>query len=239
VSRLLERQTELVEYLTSGAAIFGGRAGRTRKPDGFDTRLLRLEARFSHEKRLGKIRAVLPRTFESLGTRRDALVRKFAMNCPQSGIGRLDNAREFHAFLAARSEGELETPPHSADVAAVELACAEANNWGDTIADRVVATRGVALAPSVILLRCAYDIRPIFDDDSGDAPPAKRDTPLAIFVPPGTTHPQVVELPATVFELVSALAAITDRAAFEPPPELEPLIAELVEAGLVERGRCE
>lgn len=61
---LLERQVSLVEHLTGGAAIFDGADGSTVDLEGIDGALLRVEARLSYAKRMEKITAVLPKTFE-------------------------------------------------------------------------------------------------------------------------------------------------------------------------------
>src|SRR6266700_8141778 len=68
-NRLLDRQASLLAYLTSGAAIFGERNGvpLDQALHGMDSALLRLEARFSYEKRLEKIASVFPRTIAMLG----------------------------------------------------------------------------------------------------------------------------------------------------------------------------
>src|SRR5437879_4266584 len=62
--RLLDRQNRLLDYLTSGPAIFGGSGEPAHEPvpSGIDRGLLRLEARYSHEKRMAKIEWVLNRT---------------------------------------------------------------------------------------------------------------------------------------------------------------------------------
>jgi hypothetical protein len=80
--RLLDRQVELLEYLTSSAAIFAGGDAGSSAPSGFDPELLRLEARFSHDKRLEKVRAVFDRTFVILGASLGELTREFAEACP-------------------------------------------------------------------------------------------------------------------------------------------------------------
>ena len=66
---------------------------------GFNRGLLHLEAKYSHQKRMEKIEAVLCRTLDLLGSERDTIVRAFAQACPPTSIGRLDNARQFYAFL--------------------------------------------------------------------------------------------------------------------------------------------
>jgi hypothetical protein len=67
--RLLHRQVSLLNYLTSGAAIFGDAREPPLDPAlrGIDRALLRIEARFSHDKRVQKIVAVFARTFDLLG----------------------------------------------------------------------------------------------------------------------------------------------------------------------------
>ncbi len=124
--RLLERQVSLLHYLTSGGAIFGGKdcAGLDVNLQGIDRELLNLEARFSHEKRLEKIVAVFPRTFALLEANREILIRQFVDACPPLAIGRLENAGQFHDFLAARWRHEPAKPAFLPDVAACELALA-------------------------------------------------------------------------------------------------------------------
>src|SRR4051794_29296384 len=108
VDRLLDRQISLLEYLTSSNAIFGNRIDSALDladdlADWASSRaLLDLEARFSYEKRMHKITAVFPRTFELLGEHRAEIVREFVRACPPTDIDRLDNARQFRAFLLAR-----------------------------------------------------------------------------------------------------------------------------------------
>src|SRR5215212_6400802 len=84
--RLLDQQTSLLHYLTSGRAIFGS-SGLPIDPalQALDRHRLGLEARFSHEKRMQKIIAVLPRTFALLGSA--ALLREFVDACPPREIG--------------------------------------------------------------------------------------------------------------------------------------------------------
>ena len=234
--RLLDRQAELIEYLTSGAAIFGDDSRLAHGPAGFDPRLLRLEAWFSHQKRLDKVRAVFAKTFELLGPASGRLVREFTEGCPPTSISRLENARQFHGFLAARWRRELPDPPYLPDVAACELARAEATASGGVEAGRKRSGGGgVRRAPGVILLRCAHDVRPIFEAGPGRAIPVARDTPLAIVVPPGAERPQVFELLPVVFELLSELDDVTDPAVFSATAVVRSLICELVEFGLVER----
>src|SRR5882757_1182895 len=74
--RLFDRQVSLLDYLTSGTAIFGdkGDTSLDRSLEGFDREMLRLEACFSYRKRMEKILAAFPKTFELLGSRQDSIV---------------------------------------------------------------------------------------------------------------------------------------------------------------------
>jgi hypothetical protein len=237
----LDRQAELLAYLTSGGAIFGEASGRA--PAGFDPRLLHLEAMWSFNKRLDKIRGVFPRTFALLGTAAAPLLRGFAEACPPGSIRRLDNARQFHRFLAERWHREPPEPAFARDVAACEIACAEvaaavddpASRRGSVGADGTAT--GLRRAPAAVLLRCAYDIRPIFEAGPRGAMAAARETRLAIAVPAGAARPQVFELPAGVFALLAALDDFADPAALAGLPESERLIKELLDSGLIEVRR--
>jgi hypothetical protein len=239
--RLLDRQVSLLHYLTSGGAVFGGKDGGPPDPalQGIDPGLLKLEARFSHDKRMEKIAGVFRRTFELMGDRREMLTRAFIDACPPADIGRLENARQFFDFLSVRWQDEPPTPPYLPDVAACELAFAAARV---AVEDRVSieGLKGsnnvrIRRAPAVMLLRSAYDIRPVFEDAAGAGEPVKRDTPLAIVPQAGAAQPAIFELAPEVFDLLAALEDWTDRAAFGG--EAGELIADLSTAGLVETGR--
>src|SRR5205807_4206795 len=102
----------------------GGKKGVPSILEGIDPRLLRLEAGFSHEKRMAKIAAVFPRTLDVLGNDRDATLRAFVEACPPADISRIANARQFHDFLLARCRAGAR-PRYLRDVATCELACAQ------------------------------------------------------------------------------------------------------------------
>src|SRR6266481_7988716 len=197
---LLERQVSLIEHLTSGAAIFGGGGGSAPDLEGIDRALLRVEARFSYAKRMEKITAVLPKTFELLGSG-DTHVRAFVESCPPTTLSRLENACQFQRFLVSCWKHEAPDPPYIGDVAALEIACAKVDADPEhdssdraTGADR--AHRGnIRRCPNLILLRCTYDVRPIFEPPLPTLPrmrgrvgegavPVKRDTPLLVAMPP-------------------------------------------------------
>lgn len=240
--QLLDRQASLVEYMTSGAAIFGGKRDQcvAQALRGIDPALLDVEAHFAHAKRMEKITAILPRTFELLGSSQAAIVRDFVVTCPPATISRLRNARQFYEFLSARWARELPDPPFIRDVAACELACAEVDaeleDRGLPLEEDGYRTprSGIRRSPAVILLRCAYDVRPIFEGGGGPGVPVERATPLVVALPPGTDRPQVSEVPAAVFDLLEALDDWTPLPSPAAGREVATLIAQLTKHGLIE-----
>jgi hypothetical protein len=245
-TRLLERQDSLIAYLTSGAAIFGDDEAPPADPAlrGFDPRLLHLEARFSHEKRMEKIVGVFARTLDLLGTEQAQVVRAFAECCPSVSIGRIENARQFYAFLSGLWRFKTPGLPYMPDLAACELAFAEVRNWasdeaaGDTPSRSGAEARpwSVRRHPGVTLQRCGHDVRPLFESDDVHSTPVKRKTMLAFATPCGAVDAQVVELDPTIFDLLSALNDWTERSAFGATEEANALIDELVSHGLLETG---
>jgi hypothetical protein len=233
---LLQRQIDLLEYLTSADAIFGEGNDASAAPNlqDFDLALLRLEASFSHEKRLEKIIAAFPRTFELLGDDQASVIRNFVAACPSVDIRRIENARQFYDFVCARWEATPPTPPYLRDVASCELAMATVR-----IKHKVRPSQSAAAAirfrrnRDAVFLPCAYDIRPIFEGGSGEAP-QRRNVMLAILVPPGTEQPAIFEVPASVYALLVELDNWTDRAALGGMEGLDVLIADLAEHGLLE-----
>jgi hypothetical protein len=242
---LLHRQVKLLEYLTSGDAIFRD------APDtplasalrGIDRRLLDIEARFSHEKRMEKISAAFPETFDLLGAGRESLIRTFTETCPPVDIGRLENARQFHGFLSTHWQREGASPPYLQDVAACELSLAEAgiseHRWLSECAEDVDDRPGMYIRRrrGVVLLRTDYDVRPIFEAAQVACVPVKRDTLLAIVDRSLGGQPRIAELPPAVFDLLHALDNWTERAAFDGAPEADDLISDLAEADLLEVRR--
>jgi hypothetical protein len=240
--RLLDRQSNLIYYLTSGAAIFDDSDNQPIDPAlrGFDRRLLGIEAHFSFEKRMAKIVAVFPRTLELLGASQEKLFKKFVDACPPFDIGRLENARQFHEFLSARWCQAPAKPRYLPDIAACELALATARVVG---ADRSPAgdnratgapQRQVRRSPAVVLLRCAHDIRPWFEDAPGAGYPVARNVPLAIVAQACADHPNILELASPVFDLLGSLDDWVDRSAFGEGEDTGSLITDLATAGLVE-----
>jgi hypothetical protein len=238
--RLLDRQASLIEHLTSGATIFGDRSGAiapalrqmARGP-------LRLEARFSFDKRMEKITAAFPRTFRLLEDQREEFMRKFADACPPVDITRIANVRQFHAFLSARWRRKRPKVPYLPDVANCELACAEVRaridlRPDDSMIRPLRPRRRVRRHPGAVLLRCRFDIRSIFEDGAAGEAPTRRDTRLVVHMPAGIDNPRVFEIERVAFDVLSALDGWVDAA--ELGQALEPLVRELAEHALIEVG---
>jgi hypothetical protein len=239
-NRLLDRQVRLLEHLTSGDAIFGAVRGAStdRARLGIRGDLLHLEARFSHEKRMQKIEWVLTRTLDLLGSDRALIISDFVEACPPVGISWLENARQFHDFLVARWLRETPEPPYLPDVASYELAYATVRAGRSDETGALEAPPGaVRRHPNAVLLRCAYDIRPILEGRADDADPGRHETRLAVAMLPGTDDPLVSELSSDLFEFLEMLDQFADPAIFQDAPGLDRLIADLAARGLVEVRR--
>jgi hypothetical protein len=233
---LLERQTSLVEFVTSGAAIFGKPGDLPVAADlqGIDRALLSVEAQSFHAKRIQKIMAVLPRTFALLGDFKERIIHEFAQRCPPTTISQLEYARQFCQFL---SVGWEELPPYIGDVAACEIALADSD--GVTVEQDGSGRPGaIRRSPAAQLLRCAYDIRQVVETKpvpiSKQAELKQRDVRLAVAIAPGSGRPQVLEVAPSVFDLLAALDDWVD-----PPDEAgsATLVADLARSGLIEVHR--
>jgi hypothetical protein len=235
---LFDQQARLLDHLTSGGAIFADRdAPFDPMLDGISRGLLHLEANLSHQKRVSKITAILGRTFDLLGDERTAIIREFVSACPPTHIGFIENARQFHGFLCSRSERGLMQPPYVHEVAACELALAEARVMAqdqEDISDRSssLPPSSIRRRPGVVLLRCAYDVRPIFKKDVERAIPVESVTHLAIRMTRGDAQPKIFDLAPAVFDLLTALDTWSDVSFGEiSEPQI---IWTLAECGLLE-----
>jgi hypothetical protein len=218
-NRLLDRQASLLEYLSSAEAIFGDQADAPPIDpalQGIDRGVLRLQARFACNKRIEKIMAVFPRTFEILGADRGMTLREFVEVSRPTNKSSLANAREFHEFLSVRWQCEPAKPAYLPDVAACELAMTEVRNVAEDHerpakkdkSDR--SKRGIRRRRSVVPLRCTYDIRSIFDTGSGEAVPPKRDTSLLVTLRAGFHDASIVEVAPIVVDALTLLDDWTD-----------------------------
>jgi hypothetical protein len=249
-ARFLQRQISLLEYLTSADAIFGEDIDAPPVPhlQGFDLAPLRLEACFSHEKRMEKIIAAFPRTFKLLDDKA-TLVRDFVAACPSVDIRRIENARQFYDFVCARWQATPPQPPYLRDVASCELAMATLRVKGKAPPSQPLAARRAMRFRrnrDVVFLPCAYDIRAIFEGHPGEGYTGeaqasegirRRDVTLAILISPGTDQPAIFEVPAPVYGLLVELDNWTDRATLTSMEGLDELISDLADHGLLEVSR--
>ena len=238
-TRLLDRPVRLLDLLSSPAAVFGVTRDVpvSQELQGIDYKLLCLEARFAHDKRMAKIATVLPNTLELVEASLGSIVLAFVDACPAADISRLENARQFYGFLRARSQKDQLSPPYLIDVAACEIAFAQVRVHGnrqDADCSTDVPVTAVRRNSSAVLVRCNYDIRPIFEGSSDGAAVVNRDTPLGVAMPIGAEEPQVFELFPAVFDLLSTLDQWTDADVIASPSERDELICDLLTCGLLE-----
>ena len=232
---LLQRQTRLLDHLTGSHTIFG-EDDLASSWLGMNCGLLHLEARFSHEKRMAKIKAVLPRTLGHLGSAREAIIHDFAHARPPTGIARLENARQFQDFLLARWRSEPPDPPYLPDLAAFEIAYAAVQRMPSEYPQAATgaAPRAVRRHPAVVLLRTDYDIRPILEHEAPKAAPDLGEVCLALTMPAYGKEPVVQALLPQLFALLDLLDDFAPHEAFEDMPNADGIIDDLVASGLVE-----
>jgi hypothetical protein len=227
----------LVEYLTSGAAIFGDDGAAPANPDldDFDLGRLRLEARFSYEKRMAKIAAVFPKTLGFLDKGPNDTLEAFARACPPGSIGRYDNARQFYRFLEEIWRHEPPVPPYVTDVAAYELALAKVRSTVVGAALDYTGSRpALRRRPSVELLILNYDIRALFEDSEEPVDPRPGNIFLAMTLAAGAFDPRVFQVSPPVFELLCSLDGWFPAAATGLRVEARDIVTRLIAAGFLE-----
>jgi len=241
-SRLLDRQVSLLDYLSSAAALFGDQADAPVDPalQGIDRGLLRLEARFACNRRLEKIAAALPRTFEILGADQKLILREFVEVSRPTAASTLANARQCYEFLSARWRREPPKPAYLPGVAACELAMLEVRH---TVEDREqppdkgdgdARKRNIRRRRGVIALLCAHDIRPIFERASGKVIPPKRDAAFAVILPRGCREVRILEVPLATFDLLARLDDWVDPSTLGAVDEFSNFISYLAAHELIE-----
>jgi hypothetical protein len=239
--RLLDRQVSLLDYLSSAAALFGDQADAPVGAvlHGIDQGLLRLEARFACNRRIQKIIAVFRRTFEILGADQELVLRDFVEVSRPTTASTLTNARQFYEFLFARWQREPPKPAYLPDVASCELAMVEVRNM---VEDREKPpkkgksdeTKPIRRRRSVVPLRCAYDIRAIFELGSGEVIPPKRDTSFVVTLPAGLRDVRIFEVAPVAFDLLARLDDWSDPRTLGAIGDLENLVSYLAAHELIE-----
>ena len=240
--RLLDRQASLLDYLSSGGAMFGAQADAPADPalQAFDPGVLRLQARFICNKRIEKVIAVFPRTLQILGADRRSILGEFVEASRSTNKSTLANAREFHEFLRRRWQRSRAEPAYLRDVAACELAMAEARDVAGDHGSPVEDSNGAGPRPgirrrrNVVALRCAYDVRAIFDARSRDVIPPRRAISLVVTAPADFREVRLIEAAPRIVEALSRLADWTDPSALDAFGDREKLLAELAANEFIE-----
>lgn len=229
--RLLDRQTELLRYLTGADAIFGA-APLPAGLSGLDRERLCLEARLSHGKRMEKIEIALPRTVKLARAADPQVDRRFAAICPAEEAGRSANARQFRDFVAGASG----LPPYLYDLASCELAIVEAlASTADAGEASVIAhPAAVRRDGAVTVLSLDYDVRQVFEDAEAVAEPRPRRHRIVVATPRDDSHPQILELPPAIMELLGQLDDWVAIDALSDDPDFGAMLHELQRQGVLE-----
>ena len=240
MNKLIDRQTNLLRHLTSQAFIFGteqlGAAAGDPDLRGMDIRRLRLEAEFSYNKRIRRIRQTFERTAALLGHGFPAIAREFATSHPPETYERHPDARRFFDHFTEHWAGKPPAPAWAADTAAVELALSRAR----TLRPAAMETAAMAACPTrpssrcyrthpcAILVRCRHDVRPLFEPGRSGGPVTQRQVCLAVLALRGRRRPAVMELAPEAFALLELSTEWS-----QPGPDRESLVRRLAAQGLV------
>ena len=241
-NRLLDRQVSLLEYLTSAATLFSEEvdAPMDQSLHGIDQGLLRLEARFCCNRRIKKIIAVFPRTFEIIGADRGRILREFVEANRQTDINTLANAHQFYEFFLARSRSEAPTLPYLLDLAACELAIAKVRNNAEeseksfNLGQSGRPKTAIRRYRSVVPLRCGYDVRSIFEAGLREVVPPKRDTLFVVNLAADSCNVSILEVPPGVFGLLVRLDDWVDPRTLADVDDVENLVSRLAAQQLIE-----
>ena len=217
--RLIDRQTGLLRHLTGEAFMFGTRdlAAAALDPDlrGMDIPRLRLEAELSFAKRTDRIRETFARTASVYGSRFTGMVREFAVACPPRTYERHPDARDFFDWLEERCADDPSVPAWTVDVARIEIALARARTFRpseaeeDTLAGRPNdgSCAWYCTHPCVALVRCRFDVAPLFLPGRSGEDIVRRDLPLAVLASRHRRHPEIMEIVPEAFALLDRSSA--------------------------------
>ena len=240
MTKLIDRQTSLLRHLTSRAFIFGtdDLSAAAGDPDlrGMDIRRLRLEAEFSYNKRIMRIRRTFERTAAMLGQEFPAIAREFASSHPPETYERYPDARRFFDHFIEHRAGKPPVPAWAADTAGVELALSRARTLRPTAMETVAMAACPAQTsppsyrthPCAVLVRCEHDVRPLFEPARAGQPVTRRRVFLAVLASPGRRRPAVMELSPEAFALLELSTEWS-----QPGLDRSPLVERLAAQGLV------
>jgi len=159
---------------------------------------------------LEKVQRVLPVTCRLLGDTFNAVTRGFAAECAPQSYVTLDVAEQFAAFVAAKRADYANLPRFIQDAMAVELALArvirpeeEYAYLGKQIA--VAASVPFTVVARFEVIRCAHDVRPLFDPTVGRRPVKPRHILLVVLNSGRDGRRRVIEVSAPLFAFLSRL----------------------------------
>lgn len=227
MQRLIDRQTELLRHVTSPAFIFGTEelesASRDPNLEGMDIGRLRLEAEFSYGKRMNKIRQSFARTVALLGHGFSVIARDFASTHPPRTYERYPEAKSFFDYFLENWAHKPSTPAWATDVAAIELALSRARTLRPTTmvneamseCPKEPRSSWYRAHPCGLLVRCGYDVRPLFEPARSGEAVVQRQVHLTVLASRGAQRPMVMELAPQAFALMERSTEWT-RLAPEP-----------------------
>lgn len=227
MQRLIDRQTMLLRHMTSAAFMFGTEelASAARDPAlaGMDLGRLRLEAEFSHSKRMKKLRGTFERTADLLGHGFSEVTKDYASVHPPKTYQRYPDAESFFEYFLEHWAHKASTPAWAADVAAVELALSRAR----TLRPAAMETEALAKCPKepgsswrrthpcTLLVQCTYDVRPLFEPARSGEAVTQRQVHIAVLAARGRRRPLVME---AVPEAVALMERSAEWTPLEPKP---------------------
>ena len=214
MQRLIDRQTVLLRHMTSPAFIFGTEelesAARDPQLEGMDLGRLRLEAEFSYNKRIGKIRQSFERTATVLGQEFSAIARDYASTHRPETYQRYPDAKSFFDYFLRNWAHRPSTPAWAADVATVELALARARTLRPaSMEDEALAgcpenpgSSWYRTHPCTLLIGCAHDVRPLFEPARSGEAVERRQVHVAVLAPRRRRRSLVMEVAPEAFALM-------------------------------------
>lgn len=221
MQRLIDRQTRLLRHMTSPAFIFGTEelASAVQDPDleGMDIPRLRLEAEFSHSKRMKKLRQTFQRTAALWGHEFSAITRDYASAHPPRTYERYPDAKCFFDYFLENWAHKPSTPAWAVDMAAIELALSRARTLRPTAMENEAVAEcpkqpcssWYRTHPCAMLMRCGYDVRPLFEPARAGEAVTQRQIHVAVLASRGRRRPLVMELAPDAFALMERSAVWT------------------------------
>ena len=240
--KLIDFQNEVLAALTD-PDVFARRAAshEVRLPHGVDIDKVRVVGRLAFSKRIRKIKAVLPWTFHHLRGNVSLLLEDFGRKYPPHSASRYDNAAQFTTYLGEDAGQLLSTWPFLPDLAACELAIAQAQQVVAPSAARYRHTtwRPDALirrAPHLGMVRCRFDVQRLLSGEPREPSTVeKRPVSLLVLPPTDVAQVRVFEVSPDIYQLLADLHEWSRIGELiEPPPHI---LGNLLKLRVIEVGR--